>query len=357
MNTWRDLSSKVTEKVNMLAVAGLNTQQFHLVAMQPRCHRCLKAGILPGVDLVTCPNCHSVALCSDCHMRDDTFHEDPDDCEIHQISYACTGMIVEQRTPLCMESNTDMPICFQPKNWDHYFAVKDEDFWHGPDFVNMAPVRAHLTDGLSLPLTALHVLGLPALLGGEGVAEIERLVIHYIGASTHHEKLGISKFIEILRLVPDLTYLRIVLIGPDIEDFPELPLNIAGPEDMIRDSCDAKVMGITGWYHDVVGSLNEEATLAFAIHPGIFEGHYVETWRPTVEVLALKNTPFVVTGKNEHEVLSDRKYLEEFGAKVVVEPSKNPFRGERPYPDYTRRSDFMYINSHFVVSQGSCDHK
>jgi len=198
-----------------------------------------------------------------------------------------------------------------------------------------------------------HVLGLPALLGKQKLSELDSLVIHLIGASAQ-EAMGVNKFIELVRLIPTLKYLRIILIGPDLQDFEESPLNFTDPMlSKIRSSCDARVTVRNGCYHDVVESLEETPTLAFASHPGIADGNYTESWRPTLELLASKGAPVVVTGYNKQEVLDDRTHLETCGLRVIVEPQANPFRGLRPFPDPTREcSDFIYGNSHFVVTQG-----
>jgi len=355
---WRTLINRVGFKVNRIKGEQLHTTNAQLVACQPRCRKCLVAGFSPDVDLVTCPKCHDVALCDDCHTDDDAFHGTDDDgrmeCENHQISQACTGMVVEQGSPLCLGSDTDVKKCFQPKDWVEYFDKKRGDFELPQLMLKMAPVVALITDGLSLPLTILHVLGLSAVLGKNEVPKLDRLVIHLVGASAQ-EAMGVNKFIELIRLIPALTYLRIVLIGPDLEDVEESPLNLSDPGSiMIRSSCNARVMMRKGCYHDVIESLEETPTLVLASHPGIYDGHYTESWRPTVEMLASRDVPFVVTGYNKQEVLNDRKHLEEFGSRVIVEPTENPFRGLRPFPDPSLEcSDFIFGNSHFVVTRGS----
>lgn len=359
--TWSRLSRSVTVKVETMIRSGLHSRDIQLVALQPRCNNCFVAGSVDSVELVTCPKCHDVALCKDCFMKDDiSFHIAGDaglvDCEYHQISLACSGMVVENGSILMMESDTDMKECFQPKDWREYFDMKRGDFLSQfpPVMLSMAPIVCLLIDGLSLPLTILHTLGLPDVMGGQGVAKLEHLVVHVVGASAQ-EMMGVEKFIELIRCIPTLKYLRICMFGPDVQDVEEYALNVVDPNlSKIRNGCDAKVMMRNGYYHDVVESLNEEATLVIASHPGMFDSHYTDSWRPTVEVLASKDVPFVVTGYNKQEVLNDRELLEKFGAKIVVEPSGNPFRGLRPFPDPSREcSDFIFGNSHFVVSKGS----
>jgi len=366
MDTWRLHTSRLTAKVNLKVGARLHTTEVQLVAMQPRCRKCLVAGCSPDVELVTCPRCHGVALCKNCYSdcqvcnAHEQFHGDGGvmECDGHLISLSCTGMVVEQGSPLCIESDTDVEECFLPKDWIEYLERKRDDFMSLPHPMTlMAPVVAFITDGLSLPLTILYALGHSAVLGRDKVPSMTRLVVHLVGASAN-EELGITKFLELIRLVPSLTYLRIVSIGPDIEDvygFPSegRPLNFTNPDmSKIRDGCDARVLRRTGYYHDV-GDLDEPPTLVFAGHPGIDDSNYTENWRPTVERVASQDVPFVITGYNRNEVLADRNKLKEFGANVVVGPTANPFRGLRPFLDPMRdSSDFIYTNSHLVITRG-----
>ena len=361
MQTWLTLSQRVTNKVERQIRSGLHSRDIQLVALQPRCHNCLVAGSADNVELVTCPKCHDVSLCKECYMNDEvSFHGEGDrgrvECEYHQASLACTGMVVENGSILMLASDNDMKKCFMPNDWEQYFDKKRGDFrsQFPKAMLGMAPIICLLADGLSLPLTILHTLGLPAVMGKQGVSKLKRLVVHVVGASAQ-EVFGIERYIELIRCIPTLSYLRIICVGPDVDDVDECALNVADPNSIrIRSGCDARVMMRKGYYHDIVDSLTEEATLVIASHPGMFDGHYTESWRPTVEVLASKDVPFVVTGYNKQEVLNDRELLDEFGARIVVEPSANPFRGLRPFPDPSREcSDFIFGNSHFVVSRGS----
>mmetsp|Transcript_37402 Transcript_37402/g.78884 ORF Transcript_37402/g.78884 Transcript_37402/m.78884 type:complete len:477 (+) Transcript_37402:53-1483(+) len=354
---WMRVSKVFTSRVMTSAGVRLHTTDSQLVACQPRCRRCLVAGLSSEIDLITCPKCHGVALCKDCHKVGDAFHGTDKygrlECENYQISQACTGMVVEQGSALYIASNTDVRKCFQPKDWVEYFDRNKGDFELPGMLLKMAPVVALIADGLSLPLTILHVLGLPAVLPEKQVSKLDRLIVHLVGASAQ-EAFGIEKYIELVRLIPSLTYLRIVLIGPDLNDVQDSPLNIADPGSIkIRRGCNAQLSMRKGLYQNVIKGLEEPPTLVLASHPGMFDGHYTESWRPTVELLSSQDVPFVVTGYNEQEVLNDRQHLEEFGARVVVEPTANPFRGLRPMPDPSREcSDFIFGNSHFLVTRG-----
>ena len=132
--------------------AGLHSTEIQLVAMQPRCRNCLVAGISPDVELVTCHKCHNIALCKGCHEAEGvafhSFEEDGEtECMNHQISLACTGLVVEQGSPLTIESQTDVKKCFQPKDWIEYFNKKKRDFELPLVMMQMAPVLALVTDG------------------------------------------------------------------------------------------------------------------------------------------------------------------------------------------------------------------
>ena len=131
--------------------------------------------------MITCPRCHSVALCKECHADGEgpaQFHCTETDaeavtieCNACIISIACTGMVVEQGSVLTIESNTDSKKAFLPKDWVEYLEKKRKDFSMPHQMMSMAPV-----------MTVLHALRNPALFGKE-VAKLERLVVHFLGAS------------------------------------------------------------------------------------------------------------------------------------------------------------------------------
>ena len=373
MTAWRHHTNLLSVKVNSRVGARLHTTEVQLVALQPRCRKCLVAGCSKDIELIPCPRCTGVALCRDCYSdaKDaneyEKFHGSGDhgimQCDQYIVALSCTGMVVEQGSPLCIESDSDMEECFQPNDWGDYLEKKRGDFKDVPPstpMMLMAPVVAFVTDGLSLPLTILFSLGQPAVLGKDKVPSLTRLVVHVVGASVI-EELGVSKFLELTRLLPALEYLRIVSIGPDIEelvvDFPPegRPLNFVDPTGShIREGCDARIQRRRGYYHDVAKDLDEAPTLIVAAHAGIHDAIYTESWRPTIEQIASREVPFVVTGYNEKEVQADRHCLEGFGSKIVVGPAANPFRGLRPFLDPMRDpSDFIFSNSHLVVCRGS----
>ena len=144
------------------------------------------------------------------------------------------------------------------------------------------------------------------------------------------------------------------MIGPDIQGDSEMPLNQGQFDIRIRSSCKAVLVQRKGLYHDAATSLiDSQATVLFASHAGIADGSYTSSWAPTLKMLAKQDVPFVVTGYNLVEVMSDKAHIERYGSEVIVEPIANPFRGLRPFPDPSLECGrFIYSNSHYFVAKG-----
>uniref|UniRef100_A0A7S4N1K1 MYND-type domain-containing protein n=1 Tax=Odontella aurita TaxID=265563 RepID=A0A7S4N1K1_9STRA len=401
IDQWRNCSQILSDRiVGEMSKGGkkakgpraVRLSAVHMTMGMPRCRKCLVSGVA-NVELTPCPRCGDVALCKDCledpapassdrdedngdKTRDDgdgdggkgaippphlQFHPDGGEaeCDGHILCLSCTGMVVEQGSPICVASDTDCDSIFHPTDWADYLKKKRGDFHSVPKdlMMLMAPVIAFITDGLSIPLTILHTLCRPEVIGVQNVASMTRLVVHLVGALAV-EEMSVSKYVELIRIMPALEYLRIVTVGPDLEllqsKFPSegRPLNFAENDECpIRDSCDARIVRRPGYYHELNGL--DEVNIVVACHSGLHDERYKDRWMPTLEVLASKGVPCCFTAYNQAEALADAKVLDNVNVEILVPPTANPFRGLRPFSDPSRDpSDFIYSNAHYFVFRG-----
>jgi mitochondrial splicing suppressor protein 51 len=355
MESWRTYSQYIMSQMQQKTTIQLHSDEVQIVPMQPRCRHCFKAG-WDGTVLVSCPTCHGVALCKECLLNSQTDHTDPviafhgtDDphynCHLHLISLCCLGMIVEQGSPLAIESNNDCKTTLVPKDWLEYFSHKRSDF--SPDIppilMQMAPVMVFLTDGLSIPMTVHSALHEHA--GGIG----EILTVHILGA-TIVEEMAQSRYLELIRLNPNIRKLEIFLVGPNLvcsAPGRETDLHSCG---IVRSNTIAKSVTKKDYYHNLK---LDKPDVAILVHPGISDPNYTATWKPTLELLAQQEIMTIVTGYTQQEVVDDLEMCQGWRCNVEVPPSPNPFRGLRPFPDPLRDpGDFIFTNASYAIIKG-----
>jgi MYND finger len=335
-------------------VTRLHSTESQIIALQPRCRKCYKAGMDPSVKLVPCPGCAGVALCSDCveetssDFHWDSSYRDPRRaCAGYLLALCCTGMVVEKGHPLGSPSDTDETTLWHPKDWLEYFARKRGDFGYPERLLNLAPVACFLTDHLSTALTLHHVLALPEV----DLSNLTKLIIHVCGAAAG-EVLNFEAFIELSRLHPKLRQLTVRLIGPRCFGTTQ-HLQTTINSHRIRETCQITMSAHRTLYHDAELS-SEIPTVALLPQSGIGDACYTDDWRPTLKRLgSLDNVPIIFTGFNRSEVIDDWDKITEWGLRTIVPPRNNPFRGLRPFLDPMRDPhDFIYSNSTFAVARG-----
>lgn len=357
---WPSLAGLLKSKLDLKK----HTSDIQVAIMQPRCRKCFKAGTVPGITLMPCPRCTGVALCSECLSGVDekeatlhrTFHFDASDptseCDGHLLSLCCAGMIVEQGNPLGLPSRSDRKKYWNPRDWREYFARKRSDFELPAAMFDMAPVPAFLSDAHSVMLTVQHILALPQL--QIDAPKLTKMVIHICGAALN-EVVMAGRYVEMIRLNPALVELSLHLIGPGMDNSKDIyrqPLAM----ERIRASCKLSMENHQGLYHEIVAEFKDDElpTIVICPHSGMHDKSYTSTWRPTIEMLASKGVPFILTGYNHNEVLEDAALLSAWGANIFVPPTANPFRGLRPFLDPGRDpDDLIYSNASFVVAKGT----
>lgn len=364
---WRDDLSVLIRQLLGKMGRFSHKSEFSIASCMPRCRKCLQAGFrinadskkTEKVDLTACPRCAGVALCDDC-MGDATIgaqsvHVDCDnpqnECNEHLLSLCCSGMIVEQGNPLGLPSETDCSEYWNPKDWIEYFDKKRNDFEVPGALFDLAPVPAFIADSHSLTLTLQHVLGLPEVSDFVPNANnLTRLVIHVVGA-TDDETSRPGRYVEMIRLNPSLVELEIHFIGPERK---LVDIDRHFQMEKIRPNCKSKLHTHQGVYHEVMEAKKlQEPTIVICPHPGVHDPLYKDAWEPTMRYLVDKGYLLVLTGCNMRESQDDSELLRQWGAKVLLEPKCNPFRGLRPLPDPAREfGDYFYSNTSLAVFKG-----
>ena len=350
---------------------GVHTTASQIYAMQPRCCKCFKAGCNPGVQLHTCPRCSGVAICDECVdgikggdknsklKKWQTFHNSMTNCEEHLQFLCCSGMVVEQGSPLTVSSKSNSRTYFNPKNWFEYFHQKQTHFLPMV-LMETAPVVQFITDGLSFPLTVHQLL---PILSPSTYQTREKLVLFVVGAASS-ELLASATFKEFSRLNPNLKHLEVYFIGPNGRSDDEFDLNqtvntFDGDEQLRTDYIVIKFY--KGLFHDFYAESFSQKKMnvpkpdvIVAYNAGLSCPSHTMNWMPSLQLIKVMNIPFIVTGYDWLEVENDTKVLKKLGFDVVVDPSANPFRGLRPFFDPNRENgDFYYSNSNYVCVKGN----
>jgi hypothetical protein len=378
-----DLTSNMAAILNDFQRHHTNTQ---IAIMQPRCRKCYRAGIdVKHVNLSPCPRCSGVALCHDCLREMDVdpekiargqfalFHPDATnnnpakECDQHLLSLCSMGVVIEQGNPLGIPSNSDSTVYWAPKDWKEYFVVKRHDYDVPEYMFHLAPIPGFLSDAHSMMLTIHHVMSLLSpseaagsniedtlgkVIFGEPASARTKLIVHVVGAAVDEEKM-VGRHVELIRLNPQFESVEIHLIGPDVH-VPNDELISALQIEKVRSSCIFSVTSHKVLYHNFMDSDSIDApTIVFCQHPGMHDGSYRESWRPTIQYMAehLKDVPIISTGYNQKEVILDSELLHQWGlSDVLVPPTPNPFRGLRPFLDPGRDpADVIYTNASFAV--------
>jgi hypothetical protein len=360
---------------------------FSVWMYQPHCQTCYVQE-----NIKVCEKCGCVARCSspDCV---ESFHEThtAQSCESHCIRLAAYVMAKQQgnylkissqsRNTITSNSESTSLVCPLPSSWGSYWAKKIGDYEVPEALLRLPPVLAMLTDSMSSIFTAIHSLqqlhsyqvknNLPTT-----ILDSSTLCIHFIGTDildAFGAQAGV--FEEFLHWFPHVTQVELVLIGPDMQ------ADIVGDRRLINDQmcspcsakgCNVYLTCIRSLYHEAVEqgklSLNIMPTIAVLCNSGLHEQcsttpvGYASMWAPTLELLYDNGTPIVATSYTAEEVNDDWEQLttvlknscskESLTERLVVPPSRNPFRGLLPMPDTLSDNEFFFNNNHYFVVAG-----
>jgi mitochondrial splicing suppressor protein 51 len=218
------------------------------------------------------------------------------------------------------------------------------------------------TDTLTMPLTILA--GLERL----RLDAKPELNIHLLGA-TGRELMALSSFEEIMHLVPGLKSVHVTAVGPgswtdapekldkrDARYFPAQDMSCCA--ECAQQGRKRSVASWRGVYHDFVNSAvydgkKERPDLIVAFNSGIVDGDDADTdWAPTIKVILDTGVPSLFTTYNEHELGNETSMWKKKGARFLVEPQENRWRGLVPSPEFLdREGDIWYQNWGWYVVQ------
>jgi splicing suppressor protein 51 len=336
---------------------------------QAYCATCRRTAVqlaTSKINLNRCPHCQLVFSCTDCAS---TPPHSSSTCTAYQIH----ALIENFRIAFFEDTGKASPVtCTQfplktrkrladAEGWYDYFArVSDKpqianiithDFsglthaarkaGSATDLEAQERMRLFLlcaTDNLTMPLTIVAAL--------EDI-ELEKpdLKVHVVGA-TGRELLAMGNFEEILHLVPSLRSLYITAIGPGlapdggsaVHDAPQLL-----PKTKVECCPGCKTNGRTrffavysGLYHNFASKPEyERPDLVVLFNSGWVDGDDAESdWAPTIRSIVGSRVPALFTTYNAQEAQNEKSRLESMGAKFLVEPKENKWRGLVPTPEF-----------------------
>jgi splicing suppressor protein 51 len=190
------------------------------------------------------------------------------------------------------------------------------------------------------------------------LAEKRRLTLHLIGVTTR-EWRNSSLFEELLHLLPSLKSLNIVCVGPNSfseigKDTLTANLDLECCQSCRRSSRKRTMRSFRGFYHDFVQRRDyEKPDMAVLFHSGRSQAEQ-SGWAPTTKALVKLGILTLCTTYNEREAREEVEELDGLGAKVIVRPEVNKWRGLMPTPDFLEGPEFgfFYMNSFWYIFQG-----
>lgn len=202
------------------------------------------------------------------------------------------------------------------------------------------------------------------------------LTLHLVGAQLIPELAGLVKYEEILHLLPQLTHLRVVCVGPLLTGQSFGDGNGEGDrsakegnEGMVVEQRDelcppcqeARRQTWTfeerpGLYHDYArrATAYTRPDMCFLFNSGVHEfwDQPSDTWRPTLEHLVQSGVPLAFTAYNEDEMVQDAAIVRRLGGRMLVAPERNAFRGLHPLREPMAPNEFYYQNNYVFVARG-----
>jgi splicing suppressor protein 51 len=214
-----------------------------------------------------------------------------------------------------------IPFSMQGQNPEHV----DEE---------LHPVMATDSSNMSVTILAALEATIPNLLNKSD------LTIHLVGASGR-EVTHLLLFEDLLHLLPQLKKLHIVLCGPDRALMSPRSTGDLGQE-FEMDSCPActsagkrKTASIyLGVYHDFAKRpAYRKPDLAVLFHSGRSQ-EAEESWSPTTRLLVKEGTCTLCTTYTAREATEEVEELDQMGAKLLLRPVENKWRGLVPWPEF-----------------------
>jgi splicing suppressor protein 51 len=347
---------------------------------QPYCAECRRTVVqlsTRNINLKACAQCRIISTCNACSTTHTpascTAYQDFANIENFRISFfedMGRASVVEcTRSP----RKSYKPLSDAANWYDYYVNISDKsqirnkiknDFSAIEESSNPLPAEAIeneeqrrlfltlATDNLTMPLTILSALEDLSL------AQKPTISIHLLGA-TDREFTSMAVFEEILHLVPTLKTLHITAVGPSSL------VDATGPymDDVSLPCCPACqasrrqriIRSYQGLYHDFVSSaFYKKPDLIVAFNSGhVDEDGAAENWTPTIQMIVDNGVPALFTTYNVDEAWREEARLRSLGAKIVVQPGENRWRGLVPMPEFLESEGTMWFQNWYrYVIQG-----
>lgn len=217
---------------------------------------------------------------------------------------------------------------------------------------------ATLTQIATAPLTALHGY-LQA-----GQKPTETFTIHLVGAELQFEGDTLDKWEAFfLHLVPEITELRVVFVGPEL-NVENLPIDIISRIRMCR-TCRLKCRVVKfdfqcrRFYHEYRqdASCYSAPQLICFYNPGLHRSTgfgSLDTWPRTIAAATDCGCPVVVTAYTEYECPLDLARLQKESRRsleLIQPPTPNPFASQRPDRNFISEeiAPMIFKNYYFFV--------
>ena len=311
-----------------------------------------------------CMKCASAACCnrSECQQKFNSLHT-AQSCECSLINVAVLVMSMQQGTILAIPSDSSLSSVQQTRDindWGTYFKYKSHDFTDNldPRMLKLPPVMGLITDCLSVMLTIVYGIKLSI----PEYESMDELTIHIVGAESSELK-NLPRYEEILHMLPWIKRVHIVLVGP-YEPLKEFSTKMPMPVAVGCMDCQANrnltYDVIHGLYHQVkISSSYSKPDIVLASHAGLHEHGNLkgqnlnESWKDTAKLLSNMDVPVIYTAYTETEGNDDQAILrDDWGVNILLECTKNPFRGLSPSADEQVDNRYYYSNHYITLTRG-----
>uniref|UniRef100_A0A1Q3FK86 Putative vegetative cell wall protein gp1 n=1 Tax=Culex tarsalis TaxID=7177 RepID=A0A1Q3FK86_CULTA len=219
-------------------------------------------------------------------------------------------------------------------------------------------VYATLTQIATGPLTALHGYL------QTGRKPTETFTIHLVGAELQFEGDTLDKWEAFfLHIVPEITELRVVFVGPEL-NVENLPIDIISRIRMCR-RCRLQCRNVKfdfqcrRFYHDFWQDSTPSPTpdLICFFNPGLHRSTgfgSLDTWPKTIAAATGAGCPLVVTAYTEYECPLDLARLRKESKRpleLVQPPVPNPFASQRPERNFISEqiAPMIFKNYYYFV--------
>ena len=356
---WKRFRVNAVRTCEIMMGGALNEWEKEMFLFPRACRRCHSAS---AKGMRECADCAGVAYCGDACLEEDREDHEGDKCTELRFAMACDNFesTVSVAAPP-IPSQVDAAFTQLPPDMDA-FVRKFCPRVASVDDSMAALERRFLSDRLSGPLTIVHSLNRYGLAGGKASSRCPDLTVHVVGANIM-EMLGIIKWELVAHRLPALKSLRLVFVGPELENEED------GECEGLGECSDCSDRGRTVTY-EIRRSLYSDYAKSGSYRPpdvvaafncGFHEYESEpakETWSPSLPLL-LRHTgvPLILTSYTETEAAKDLNLVRKAAKEVQgqlredVSGQRNPFRSHRPIRDFEcdGGNDVFYSNNYYSV--------